>query len=443
MEETSLLPWQAKVRKAVADGASVVLVMAGRKSGKTELILRSMKEEGEVEPLKSDQINPYIAPYRTQAKNIYWRRLKNSFDHSLLEKSPKETELAMDLKSGLRIQLLGADKEDNLRGLTFGPTKLDEADDMRPGFFGEVCEPNLAPTQAPVMIFGTPKGGWFTKLWKSTRDGMMPRSHAAFHFTIYDNPTISRSWIEKKRISVSREVWEQEYLAKEGAYAGLQYAEFGNENITPHREPKNQGKFGRSIDWGYDHPTGCLWAEIFLNPKTGRWGLYFYREMLMRGKSVAELARPILAADARPLVLSVLDSSAKRTEMGTGRSIANEFRSCGVSFRLSMRNDAYNVNATKQMLRSGDILVSLDCPQLISQLRSVEWGQAKDDELTDCVKYIAGYVYGRDFANIETVVQDVPIILPGDPSAKWPDGIDPTGILAAPGREDAMEWAPY
>lgn len=425
----NLIPWQQKVERALIEGATHIYVKAGRKSGKTELQLYRQRQWAKEPMLTPEQINWYVAPYRNQGKNIFWRRAKSGLGRDNFAKKPLETELAIDMKSGIRFQIFGADHEDAIRGLNFGPGCFDEADvDTREGVFEEVIEPNLAMTKAPCLLSSTPKNRWFTKRWKEARDGLLGRSHVAFHATIYDNPHIDRGFIERIRKNTPKEIWEQEYMANENAYSGLMFQEFNNSHIVSHKTPKREGKFARSIDWGFDHPSHILWAEIFKNEQ-GRTALYVYRELSLRGKSVQELAKPILSEEPRPFVLSLIDSSAKRREMGTGTSILSEFRKNGVYCRLALRNDPVNINAVKVMLTNDDLHISENCQILIRQLRNVEWGDEKNDDAVDALKYLCGMVYGRDFDNVD---------------ASEPE-IDPRGILAAPGydNEDSFEWSPY
>jgi hypothetical protein len=269
-------------------------------------------------------------------------------------------------------------------------------------------------------------------MWKEARDGKLGRDAVAFHRTIYDNPHISRAYIEEIKKNCTAEVWEQEYMANENAYSGLMYPEFENEHIVKHREPKGP-RFARFMDWGMDHPTHILWAEIFHNAEKGRWCLYVFRELQLVNKCAEDVTKAILSGDDRPYVFTVIDSAAKRTEMGTGTSILTEFRRCGLSCivpTLPGNKDALRVNSLKMMLKNGDVLISENCPILIRQLKEVEWNgtHRQEDDAADALKYGASMVYNRDFTEVK-------------PDFEVAESkIDPHGLLANREPEDSFLW---
>ena len=419
-----LLKWQETVKRAQKHGARFILLKAGRKTGKTEFMRHDIWEHAQKPPLVDGQINAYIAPTRTQAKAILWRRLKAHIPREVIVHRPRESDLSFDLTNGLRLQLWGAEHEDAIRGLTFGRAHLDEADFMRGGFFDEIVGPNLSVTQGGGVMSSTPNGKWFTKLWRGVKDGRMGRNWVAFHFTIYDNPFISRREIEDIKSKVSNDIWEREYMANENAMSGLQYSEFDNKaHVVEHREPQRDSMIVRSLDWGWDHPSHCLWAELYFDKELGKWGIYIFREYAAYGKNVHELTLPILGVDSfRNYIFNIIDESARRTEMGTGQSILREFGKAGLVCRTPFGVDDYRINAAKMLLRQGLVKISANCRTLIKQLQDVEWGQTYGDDAADAFKYLCSWVYDRDFAHI--------LADSGYGMRESREPIDPTGLLA-------------
>jgi len=72
----------------------------------------------------------YIAPFRSQAKSVAWDYLKH-FAQPVLTTS-NEAELTIELVTGGKIRLFGADNADAMRGLGFDGVFMDEYGDCRP-----------------------------------------------------------------------------------------------------------------------------------------------------------------------------------------------------------------------------------------------------------------------------------------------------------------------
>lgn len=424
-----LIPWQIEVEKAIHQGAKRIFIKAGRKSGKTEYAKFRMVKNALNPAITDAQVNPYITRSRVQAKNIMWDRMKKYITKDMVEGRFKEVELCFTMKAtGIPIKFFGAEDEDNMRGVEFGDSVIDEADYIKRRVFHEIIEPNTAATRPSIIFISTPCGNWFTKMWKDARDGRIGRECVAIHKTIYDNPYISRAYIEEIKKNVTSEVWEQEYMANENAYSGLMYPEFENQHIVKHREPKGE-RFARFMDWGMDHPTHVLWAEIFNDD--GRWKIYVYREFTSK-KNVEEVATSIKAIEDKNYLFTIIDSSAKRTEMGTGVSIISLFHKFGVPCQVPTIppvKDHLRINALKMMLKNNDIFISENCPTLIRQLKEVEWNgtNRQEDDAADALKYGASMVYGRDFSDMNTNFE-VP-----------EEKIDPHGLLA-PRDGNSFVW---
>lgn len=419
--QVTLTPWQEQVERAYNEGAKYVLIKAGRKAGKSVLSRYRLVRASMKPPTIPDQTNCYIAPERAQAKKIMWRPLKryvwdNGKVKDLLVKKPNETELWMDFKSGVRLGLEGAENEDTIRGWNIGESVIDEADSIKsPHFYSEVVEPNFLLTDPNVLFISTPKNRWFTKLWRQAKDGRLGRKWAAFHFTSYDNPYISRAYLDEIKARVPSHIWEQEYMANEYAFSGLQYPEFEGKHIVKPRNVTGP-KFLRFIDWGWDHPSVCLWAEVFFNSETKRWNLYVFREFSVRGKDIEEISTAVRAGDTRVYLANVVDKSAKRTEMGTGTPIMHQFAQHGLPCVTPPHKKDYHINSLKMMLKHGDIQISEECRTLIRQLEEVEWGTKEGDDAVDALEYGAAWCFGKDFDNIsapDEKRQDEPYIAPG------------------------------
>jgi hypothetical protein len=134
----------------------------------------------------------YLAPYYAQAKAIAWDYLKH-YAQPIAAKV-MESELSVELVTGARIRLFGADNPDALRGLYLDGVVLDEYGDMRPSVWGEIIRPLLTDRKGWASFIGTPKGknhfhalaeqaksspDWFYQELKASETGIVDPSELA------------------------------------------------------------------------------------------------------------------------------------------------------------------------------------------------------------------------------------------------------------------------
>lgn len=159
-----------------------------RRAGKTvadinDLIRRAITEG------KNDGRYAYLAPYRSQVKDLAWEYLKR-FARPLFAEEPNESELRVRLLNGAIIRLYGADNPDALRGPYLDGVVLDEFADMRPSLWGDVIRPMLTDRLGWATFIGTPKGknlfwevwtaalknpDWYTLMLRASDSGILPQ----------------------------------------------------------------------------------------------------------------------------------------------------------------------------------------------------------------------------------------------------------------------------
>ena len=96
-----------------------------------------------------------------------------------------ETELRAELPNGGRIQLLGCERPQTLKGLYIDGVVLDEVAQMPPKMWTEVIRPALSDREGFMIAIGTPQGHnaffdlyqhgvhdekWFTRLFKASEN---------------------------------------------------------------------------------------------------------------------------------------------------------------------------------------------------------------------------------------------------------------------------------
>ncbi len=99
----------------------------------------------------------YIAPFRNQAKQVSWDRLK-AIARPIPRCEKNESDLSIKFPNGSIIQLFGADNPDALRGLTLHGVIFDEYSQQPGNIFEEIIYPTLSTTNGYAIWIGTPKG---------------------------------------------------------------------------------------------------------------------------------------------------------------------------------------------------------------------------------------------------------------------------------------------
>jgi len=183
-------PLQKELHQAISEHRWSVVV-CHRRFGKTVAAINHLLRDA-ILTSKSNPRFAYIAPTYRQAKNVAWDYLKQ-FASAIPMARFHETELRADLPNGARIQLLGAENPDSLRGIYLDGCVLDEVADMPESLFPEVIRPALSdrntkekPTWA--LFIGTPKGtnafydlyeaaqeqeDWFSVIYKASETGIV------------------------------------------------------------------------------------------------------------------------------------------------------------------------------------------------------------------------------------------------------------------------------
>lgn len=141
------------------------VIVAHRRAGKTvacinDLIVKALTCD------KPDGRFAYLAPYFAQAKDIAWDYLLR-FTAPIPGVQANISELRVDLPTGARIRLYGAENAARMRGLYLDGIIVDEPADIDPRVWPEIIRPALADRQGWAAWIGTPKGkNSFWELWR-------------------------------------------------------------------------------------------------------------------------------------------------------------------------------------------------------------------------------------------------------------------------------------
>lgn len=231
----------------------------------------------------------YIAPYRSQAKSVAWDYLKH-FAAPVL-KSSNEAELTVELLTGAKIRLFGADNADAMRGLGFSGVFMDEYGDFKPSVWGNVIRPTLSDKQGWAVFAGTPKGK--NQFWQiydqaSRSDG----EWFCLKLTASESNLLPATELNAARAQISEDQYLQEYecsfeAAILGAYYGsdLRLAEDEGRITNVPYDPAVP--VHTSWDLGYRDDTAIWWYQVIRNE------IHLIDFFAISGANIEEIAKII------------------------------------------------------------------------------------------------------------------------------------------------------
>lgn len=212
-QQIALHPAQLAIFKSPA---MFKVCAAGRRFGKSHLaawmlLLKTMETENAAGRGLMDVATMYIAPTFDQAKRAVWNKLltlgKMESQGGLI-RNFNTNDGWMDLVSGRRLYVKGADNPETLRGVGLSFCVMDEYADMKSYVWDEIIEPTLVDVEGEALFIGTPKGrNHFYRLFMNAMHVGVPgddrykasewEDWEAFHFPSSDNPFISQDRLRK------------------------------------------------------------------------------------------------------------------------------------------------------------------------------------------------------------------------------------------------------
>ena len=359
------------------------LIRAGRKFGKSTIgEYRCIVKAG-----KPGSIVWFCGPTYHQAKLIAWKEFKNYIPREALAKKPNETDLYFTLKNGSEIYVMGSDNPDSLRGPAPDHVVIEEAAMHKSEVWYEVVRPNLTARCGSADFITTPKGfNWFKDLEDSARQQIAAGSKewAVFHYTIRDNPHISREEIESARKDCDSEaVWRQEYLAEYESSVGRVFSQFSDErHCRPVALPNASLEVYRAIDYGMRDDTACLWGYVLGNR------LYVYREHVEKDLAASVQAQLILnkTTDGERVEANIIShDAAKQDAEMRGLTIKWHFESAGLKpIRVSSRDKKSSRHMIQRLINEDRLVVDpRTCPKLRKQLLAYEWQDTLMEKTVD------------------------------------------------------------
>jgi hypothetical protein len=324
-------PLQAYLHQEIARKRWSCLVLH-RRAGKSVMCINHLIRDA----INTTQINAryaFLTGTYKQAKSIMWDYLKQ-YTAVIPGTKYHETELRCDLPNGARIELLGADNYQTLRGRYFDGIVLDEFADMPEPVLPEIVRPALSDRKGYMIAIGTPRGHnafyelyreavnssdtWFSYLAGAASTKILPDDELEAAKTMMSTDSYAQefecSWVA----NIPGSIWGKELQRIEDA---------GQITKVPH-DPAHA--VHTSFDLGVADATS-IWFYQLVGKAIHI--IDFYEE---RGEGLPFFAR-VLDERGYKYGRHYAPHDIAVREMGTGRSRLEIARDLGISFRVGKK----------------------------------------------------------------------------------------------------------
>ncbi len=318
-----------------------------RRFGKTVYAINQGIFKGIACTLPNPRVH-YCAPFRNQAKSVAWDYLK-MFTENIPGMKYNISELRAGFPSGLRFQLMGADKPDVFRGQYSDHFIFDETAQISPRMWTQVVRPALSDRKGSAHFIGTPMGKFnlFGDVWEMAAN---EPDWARCLMTVADTGLIDADELEAARRQMSDEDFQQEFYCSWSA--AIRGAYYGKEMATAETE----GRIGRvpydsalpvitAWDLGWDDST-AIW---FLQTLGGEVRAIDYEEY-----SQTSLPEIIKELRNKPYVYDghIGPHDLRVHELGSGQTRLEIAMNLGVHFQVAKNiSIGDGIDSTRNMIK--------------------------------------------------------------------------------------------
>jgi hypothetical protein len=394
-------------RALFRDDVRQIFIQCGRKWGKTETVLYMLWRWAMTNPGSSCY---YISPFQKQSKEIVWanRRLQNFGPREWLKEGSSginNSELRLNFVNGSFIKCDGSDNFDAYRGIEPHFVVYEEFKDFRPEFH-TAMDPNLAVFNAPLIIIGTPpdRECQFTQLADEFKNDPAKRW---FHAPTWQNPHISKVWLEKKKrehyAKNEGDVWEREYGAKfvKGGASKIFPMIDRARHVRPHAAVMKEIERDRRklvwMQWNDPAAASCfasLW--IALNPYTKRlYALDEIYETDQAAMSVRQIGRRIIDKNRELCDRAEWRMGYDEAETWWATEFFDAFQEYMEPSQKALHDKESGLSLVKDILLKDLLVISDRCEKLFWELDNYfkdKKGKIPktNDHLIDDLRYILG-----------------------------------------------------
>ena len=363
-------PQQRQIHELIKQHRFVV-VPAHRRFGKTVLAINEAIRQ--VMTCRRDRPRAhYIAPTYRQGKAVAWDYLL-AYSAPIPGREVNIQELRIDLPGGSRVQIVGADSPDALRGLYSDFAVLDEVGLMQSRVWSEVVRPMLADRQGRALFIGTPAGrNSFYELRNLAQRGI--DGWALAEFKASDTHILPDEELAAARAVMSADEYAQEFEASfEASVKGAIYA----------AELERARSEGRVTDVPVDDAllTSTAWdlgvgdstaIVFFQQSPAGQLRIVDYHEA--SGEGLAYYAS-VLERKGYKYGRHIAPHDIQVRELGTGLSRLEQARKLGIRFDVLPQSRLEDGIAATRAAFSRIWIDRTRCERLLDALQNYRWAR--------------------------------------------------------------------
>ena len=301
-----------------------------RRAGKTVAAVNDLIRS----VLKCQEDRPrayYVAPTYSQAKKVAWDYAKH-YSTPCYGSSFNESELRVDYGNGGRLQLVGAENVDALRGIYADAVVLDEFAFMSAEVWTKIIRPALSDRQGQATFISSVNGrNEFYRLYKAAEEA--PDEWFAMNLKADASGIIPPQELKALRRQMPEEDFAQEYLNDfDVAAKGSYYGKLISEAEADGRICGVPCDGAALVDTAWDIGVGDSTAIWFMQ-EVGReiHAIDYYEAS---GLPIAHYAG-VLSSKGYAYRDHILPHDADARELGTGRSIADMLKGMGIRTRIA------------------------------------------------------------------------------------------------------------
>lgn len=255
-----------------------------------------------------------------------------------------------------------------IQGVTLAGIFLDEVA-LMPRSFVEQAIARCSVTGSRLWFNCNPEnpGHWFYKNWILQSEA---KGAVYVHFSIEDNPALSREIIARFRNQFSGIFYRRFVLGQWVAAEGLVYDFFTEDMLAD--EPEDCGEFAMSCDYGTVNPFSLgLWGK-----KEGVWyrlsEFYYDSKKEGRQKTDAEYVEAVKELmGARKVKFIAVDPSAA--------SFIEALRREGLPAGKAINDVSGGIRVTADYLKSGKVVICRGCMDARRELELYRWDEGRGD----------------------------------------------------------------